>query len=147
MLSADIQSIELLKRTYPLVKRYSHEIGEHTYQYLFKDHPDLKKLFGNTSPGQAQRLMDTILFYCEEPENYSIFYDKLDQIAQIHIAIGIKDEYYEYMKLAFVKALKEVLQSDADTAFIRAWEYGFDSLSNELIHIDRLIRKLRRKEL
>jgi hemoglobin-like flavoprotein len=146
MLSADIQSIELLKRSYSLVKRHSKEIGERTYSHLFNEHPEIKKLFSNTSPGQAQRLMDTILFYCEEPENYSTFYEKLDHIAQIHLVVGIKNEYYGYMKDAFICALKEVLTTEADTKFIRAWAYGFDSLSNELMHIENLIRKYKQRE-
>lgn len=91
--------------------------------------------------------MDAILFYCEEPENYSIFYDKLDHIAQIHIVVGIKNEYYAYMKHAFISALKKVLKSEADAKFIHAWEYGFDSLSNELIHIENLIRKYKQREI
>ena len=141
MLSADIKHIELLKRTYPLVKQNSVEVGSHTYAHMFKKNPELKKLFASTSPGQAQRLMDAILFYCEEVDNYNIFYERLDAIAQVHIKAGVKNEFYVEMKDAFLLALQEVLGEEADKNFLRAWEYGFESLANELIHIENLIRK------
>ena len=141
MLSGNIKVFELLSRTYPLIKEHKLEIGDRTYANMFKEHPELKELFENTSPGQSQRLVDAILFYSQEVENYELFYDRLDEIAHAHISAGIKNEYYAYMKDAFIKALKEVFKDDATDELIRAWKYGFDSLSNELIHAENLIRK------
>ncbi len=141
MLSGNIKIIELLSRSYPLIKKHRIELGDKTYINMFKSHPETKLLFQDTSPGQSQRLIDTILFYCQEVENYELFYERLDQIAYIHIKVGIKNEYYTYMKEAFISALREVLQNDATDEIIRAWTYGFNSLSNELIHIENLLRK------
>jgi nitric oxide dioxygenase len=141
MLSGNIKVFELLKRSYPLIKKYRLEIGDKTYSKMFDEHPDLAKLFKKTLPGQSQRLVDAILFYCQEVDNYEKFYDQLDKIAHVHIKVGIKNEYYPYMKSAFVSALREVLKEKATDELVRAWQYGFDSLSNELIHIENLIRK------
>ena len=141
MLSGNIKIMELLNRSYPLIKQHRLELGDKTYANLFQAHPEIKELFKDTSPGQSQRLMDTILFYSQEVENYELFYDRLDQIAYVHIKVGIKNEYYSYMKDAFISALKEVLQEEATEELVRAWTYGFDSLSNELIHVENLLRK------
>ena len=141
MLSGNIKIIELLSRSYPLIKQYRLELGDKTYFNMFHDHPETKRLFKDTSPGQSQRLIDAILFYCQEVENYELFYERLDQIAYVHLKAGIKNEYYSFMKEAFISALREVLQDAATEEMIRAWSYGFDSLSNELIHIENLLRK------
>ena len=145
MLSADIKAIELLKRTYPLVKDHQLAIGNQTYINMFKAHPELKELFANTRPGQGQRLISAILFYCEEPDNYELFYDRLDAIAQIHIKCGVENKYYEFMKEAFIESLQSILKDDATPELLAAWSYGFDSLSNELIHVENLIRKFHTK--
>jgi len=141
VLSGNIKVFELLKRSYPEVKKHSVELGDKTYANMFAQHPELKELFKNTPPGQSQRLVDAILFYCQEVENYELFYDRLDKIAHVHIQAGIKNEFYPYMKEAFVKAIKEVFKEKATEELVRAWTYGFDSLSNELIHAENLIRK------
>lgn len=141
MLSGNIKALELLKRSYPLIKKYRIEIGDKTYSNMFDEHPYLAKLFKNNLPGQSQRLVDAILFYCQESDNYERFYAHLDNIAHVHIKVGIKNEYYPYMKSAFISALREVLKEKATDELVSAWQYGFDSLSNELIHIEKLIRK------
>ena len=141
MLSSNIKVFELLKRSYPLIKKHSLEIGDITYSNMFDHHPELKELFKNTPTGQSQRLVDAILFYCQEIENYELFYNRLDEIAHVHIKAGIKNEYYPYMKEAFIGAIHDVLRDKATQELIRAWKYGFDSLSNELIHAENLIRK------
>lgn len=141
MLSGNVKKFELLQRSYPKIRALRQEIGEKTYENLFRNNPEIEDLFKNTSPGQAQRLIDAILFYCEETENFNLFYDRLDTIAHAHINAGIKDEYYPCMKKAFLAALRESLGEDATDELIHAWDYGFESLSNELMHIENLIRK------
>ncbi len=141
MLSGNIKVFELLKRSYPKFKSNKLELGEKIYANMFEDRPDLKELFTNTPPGQSQRLIDAILFYCQEVENYELFYDRLDKIAHVHIKAGIKNDYYPYMQKAFIKAIKQVFKEEATDELIRAWTYGFESLSNELIHAENLIRK------
>ena len=141
MLSGNIKVFELLKRSYPLIKKHSLELGDRTYSHMFSQHPEIRTLFENTPPGQSQRLVDAILFYCQEVENYELFYDRLDKIAHVHIKAGIKNEYYPYMKEAFIKAIQDVFKDEATHELIRAWKYGFESLSNELMHAENLIRK------
>ncbi len=141
MLSGSVKTYELLQRSYPQIKKHKTQIGEKTYEHMFTSHPELKALFKDTPPGQSQRLIDAILFYAHEVTNYELFYKQLDKIAHAHIKAGVKNEFYPHMKEAFVKALEDVLQDDADDDLLSAWKYGFDSLSNELIHAENLIRK------
>ncbi|MDW3094818.1 MAG: globin domain-containing protein [Gammaproteobacteria bacterium] len=141
MLSANIIHLEALKRSYSLLKENDEKIGKATYENMFKRHPELKKMFRNTSTIQGKKLIDAILFYCIEADNFELFYERLDAIAHVHIHIGIKNEYYPYMKDAFINAIRSVLKTEATDEIINAWSYGFNSLSNELIHIENLIRK------
>ena len=141
MLSANVVYLEILKRSYSLFKEHDVEIGKQTYENMFKSHPELKKMFSNTSTIQGKKLIDAILFYCVEADNYELFYERLDQIAHVHIKVGIKNEYYPLMKDAFIKAIKSVLKDQATDQVVHAWSYGFDSLSNELIHVENLVRK------
>lgn len=141
MLSANIKHLETLKRSYSLLKEHDAEIGRETYENMFRSHPELKAMFRNTSSIQGKKLIDAILFYCIEANNYELFYEKLDSIAHVHIHVGIKNEYYPYMKDAFISAVRSILTTEATDEIINAWRYGFDSLSNELIHIENLIRK------
>ena len=141
MLSANLRYLELLKRTYPKIKEYSHEIGEKTYKNMFAESPEIKQLFKDTPPEQAQRLIDTIIFYCERVDNFKLIYDRLDKIAHVHIKYGVKNEYYPVMKKAFVNAVCDTLQVDDSDEIVKAWIYGFNCLTYELIHIEDLIRK------
>lgn len=141
MLSGDLRYFELLKRTYPSIKAHSQEIGNRTYTNMFAENAEIKALFNNTPPEQAQRLIDTIMLYCEEADNFELLYGKLDNIAHTHINHCIKNEYYPVMREAFTKALCETLEISESSELAYAWSYGFDRLSDELIHIENLIRK------
>jgi len=141
MLSTNVIHLEAMKRSYPLLKQNDIAIGEATYENMFRHHPELKAMFKNTSTEQGKKLIDAILFHCEEADNYELFYKRLDNIAHIHINVGIKNEYYPYMRDAFISAIKCVLKDQATEEFINAWRYGFNSLSNELIHVENLVRK------
>jgi len=141
MLSGDLKYFELLKRTYPSMKAHSHEIGNRTYTNMFAADKEIKKLFNNTPPAQAQRLIDTVMLYCEESDNFELLYGKLDNIAHIHINHCVKNEYYTVMQKAFTKALCQTLEISESSELAYAWSYGFGRLSDELIHIENLIRK------
>ncbi len=141
MLSGDLRYFELLKRTYPSIKAHCHEIGNRTYTNMFAANNGIKKLFNNTPPTQAQRIIDTIMLYCEISDNFEMLYGKLDNIAHIHIKHSVKNEYYPVMKEAFTKALCETLEVSESSELAYAWSYGFSRLSDELIHIEDLIRK------
>jgi hemoglobin-like flavoprotein len=141
MLSGDMKYFELLKRTYPSIKAHSHEIGIRTYKNMFAESAEIKALFKNTPPEQAQRLIDTVMLYCEEADNFELLYGNLDNIAHIHINHSVKNEYYPIMKQAFTKALCQTLEISQASELAYAWGYGFSRLSDELIHIENLIRK------
>jgi len=141
MLSADMRYYELLKRSYPKIKEKSHEIGLKTYENMFAESDEIKQLFKDTPPSQAQRLVDTIIFFCEGVDNFNTIYEKLDKIAHIHIKYGVKNDYYEIMKKSLSQALCETFQVDKNDELIKTWMYGFALLSQELIHIENLIRK------
>ena len=141
MLSANVIHLEILKRTYALLKENDVAIGKSTYETMFQSHPELKEMFRNTTEVQGRKLIDAILFYCIEADNYEAFFDRLDSIAHVHIHAGIKNEFYPYMKEAFLTSIKSVLKDKTTDELIYAWSYGFDSLSNELIHVENLIRK------
>ncbi len=141
MLSGDLRYIELLKRTYPIIEAHRHDIGDRTYKNMFAADTEIKNLFKNTPPEQSQRLIDTIIFYCTEVDNFKLVFDKLDIIAHIHIQHGIKNEYYPIMKQAFKKAICDSLDVDETDELVIAWIYGLDKLSQELIHVENLIRK------
>ena len=141
MLSGDLRYFELLKRTYPSIKAHSHEIGNRTYLNMFAANKEIKTLFKNTPPTQAQRLIDTVMLYCEIGENFELLYGKLDNIAHVHINHHVKDEYYPIMQKAFLKALCDTLEVDESSELAQAWMFGFNRLSDELIHIENLIRK------
>lgn len=50
MLSGEVKYLELLKRSYPLIKSHDLEIGKKTYQNLFAAHQEVEILFKNTPP-------------------------------------------------------------------------------------------------
>lgn len=52
MLSGDLRYVELLKRTYPSIKKHSHDIGEQTYKNMFASSDEIKQLFKDTPPAQ-----------------------------------------------------------------------------------------------
>lgn len=141
MLSGNIKKLELLYRSYPKIHHVAATIGKKTYEIMFKEHPETKELFAKTTPGQAQRLIDAVLFYCEETENFEMFFDRLDVIAHAHINAGVKPKFYPYMEEAFIQALRSILKNEISESEIGAWRYGFKSLAAELIHIENLARK------
>lgn len=141
MLSGDVKYLEILKRTYPTIKQHSLEIGMRTYKNMFEADSEIKNIFENTPPKQSQRLIDTVILYCEQVDNFNLIFDKLDKIAHIHIQYGVKNSYYPIMGKAFIKALCDTLEVDETNELVEAWSYGLNELSQELMHAENLIRK------
>ena len=146
MLSGELRYLEALKRTYPAIKQHSHEIGEKTYNNMFADNVEIKQLFKNTPPSQSERLIDTIILYATEIDNFKLIYGKLDDIAHVHVQHHVKNEFYPIMKKAFTNALCDTLNLDKTNDLVKAWSYGITMLSQELIHIEDLIRKYTKEE-
>ena len=85
MLSGDLRYLEVLKRTYSAIKQHSHEIGEKTYKNMLADNVEIKQLFKNTPPSQSERLIDTIILYLTEIDHFKLIYEKLNNIAHVHV--------------------------------------------------------------
>ena len=59
----------------------------------------------------------------------------------MHSKVGVKNEYYLYMKNAFLDTFHSTLIKDATDELLRTWNYNFGRLSYEPIHIENLLRK------
>lgn len=103
MLSGDSRHFKLFERIYPSIKANSHKIGNGTHMNMFAANAEIKTLFNN-APEQARRLIDTVMLYCEEADNFELLYGKLDNIAHIHITHCVNNGYYLAIRKAFTKA-------------------------------------------
>ena len=87
---------------------------------MFTDNEEIKLLFKNTPPSQSERLIDTIILYATEIDNFKLIYGKLDNIAHVHVQHHVKNEFYPIMKNAFTNALCDTLNLDKTNDLVKA---------------------------
>ena len=127
----------LVKVTLPLIKKYGDAIATKTYDFLFIEYPQVKDLFANAPQNQPQLIAKTILAYCEHVHNLAALSSTLDKIAQKHVTIGIRPEYYPMFGNSLLKAMKAVLEESITEEVIQAWKEAFFVLANVLIEREK----------
>lgn len=127
--------LAIVKDTAPAVVENSVAITTRFYDRLFTNHPATKAFFADTSPGQAQRLADALVAYCQNIDDLSPIQTVVAAIARKHVAAGVQAEHYDVVGTELLGAVVDVL-GDLPIEVIDAWAAAYRALADIFIGIE-----------
>lgn len=127
--------LALVKATAPAVVENSLAISARLYERLFENHPETKAFFADTSPGQAQRLADALVAYCENIDDLSPIEPVVKAIARKHVAVGVQPAHYDVVGAELLAAVVDIL-GELPTDVVDAWAAAYQALADVFIGIE-----------
>ncbi|MFC3040543.1 NO-inducible flavohemoprotein [Virgibacillus xinjiangensis] len=136
----DSQSLEIVKKTAPLLKEHSREIGIRFYEKLFSKAPELYNIFNQTNQQrgiQQEALAYSVYAAGENIDDLSNIKPLVMRIAEKHVALGVKPEQYPVVGETLLEAVKEVLGDQATDEVIQAWGEAYNAISDTFISMEQ----------
>ncbi|MEA5536479.1 globin domain-containing protein [Crocosphaera sp. XPORK-15E] len=150
------KTIEIVKKTAPVLKEKGTEITIRMYELMFSDRPEYKLGFetsfmqhldGGSQPGQ---LAASVYAYATHIDKLDELAAAVEHIAHRHTNSRVIAEQYPVVGKFLLAAMKDVLQDAATPEIMAAWEEAYYALAEVFINREQAIyqeddQKLREK--
>ena len=131
-----IQSIELIKATYPLLHQQGVQVTKRMYQILFAAYPECEALFKSTE-NQPEKLANSILAFVGHIEDIEQLATTLENIANKHVAARVKAVHYPMVADALITAMQQVIGSAVfNNKVADAWIEAYTFLATHLMSVE-----------
>lgn len=138
MAELSAKTIEVVKKTAPVIKEKGEAITTRMYEIMFGTYPYAKPLFKHAPKNQNQVLAKSIIAYAENIDNLSGLEGALDKIARHHVETSILPDHYAWVADSLLRAIKDVLGGAVATdEVMEAWGQAYWFLANVLIERER----------
>jgi len=127
------KQIELVENSWHIILIQKHDAGNFFYKILFKDSPELKKLFHSDIESQAQKLVSMITFIVHKLHNIESVLADVRALGVRHRGYQVKAEYYRLVASALLKTLETLLGDDWNEEVKEAWMAVYSTLAKTMI--------------
>lgn len=126
----DSKQIDLVQKTFAMVKPIAPAAAELFYQRLFQLDPSLRSMFKGDMAKQGQMLMSMIGAAVAGLRNLEQLAPVVRQLGARHVGYGVRDEHYATVGTALLWTLEKGL-GDAFTPDVRdAWAAAYGLLAD-----------------
>lgn len=135
-----LQTMNIVKKTVPVLQTNRERITTKFYELLFAKHPELTNIFNMThqKQGKQQRaLADAIYAAAANIDRIECILPTVNRIAAKHRSIGVKPEHYPIVGENLLLAIKQVLGSAATDEIIAAWTETYSFLADLFIKVEK----------
>lgn len=132
----DVQTIEIIKSTVPVLKAHADDITRAFYPLLFSQYPDVVPYFNQTNQGkgtQPKALANAVVAYGANIDALGNLSETVSKIVQKHVALGIQPSQYDAVGSCLLQAIKAVLGDAATQEIMAAWGKAYGQLAELLI--------------
>lgn len=131
-------TIEVVKKTAPVIKEKGEAITTRMYELMFGNYPYAKPLFKHAPKNQNQVLAKSIIAYAENIDKLSALEGAIDKIARHHVETSILPVHYPWVANSLLGAIKDVLGGEVATdEVIEAWGQAYWFLASILIEREK----------
>lgn len=138
----DIDTINIIKSSVPVLKEKGTEITTYFYKILFENNPEVKSMFNSQkqeSGEQPLALAQAILAYAQNIDNLDKISSNINKIAKTHTSVNVKPEQYPIVGENLLKAIKYVLGDLATQEVLDAWSKAYNVLAEVFIDSEKQI--------
>lgn len=138
------QAAALVRGSAPLLQKQSQFIGQQLFGRLIKDvdigHMFVSQMIGRTS--LPEKLATAIIFYAQNIDRMTLFARQVGEMAQRHVAAGVRPEHYKIMAASMLAVIGEALGLAATREVMDAWEEAYWVLAHVLMEEESRLRSL-----
>src|SRR5699024_6258501 len=135
----DIETINIVKSTVPILEERGSEITSRFYQLMFQNHPELKNIFNQTNQrkgDQADALANAVYAAAKHIDQLEAILPAVDPIAEKHRSLNIKPEHYPIVVKHLLLDMRVVLVEEVATDdVINEWEKAYGEIANVFLKV------------
>jgi hemoglobin-like flavoprotein len=127
-------NIELLERSFSLVKEQADEFTETFYTNLFADYPEVKPLFENSHmEEQGKKLFSSLVLTIDSLRRPEFLSETLKGLGTRHIKYGVLPEHYPMVGNSLLKSLESSLEQAWTNDVKQAWVEAYTAVSQLML--------------
>ncbi|NJM70760.1 MAG: bacitracin resistance protein BacA [Scytonema sp. RU_4_4] len=130
------KTIEVVKSTAPILKKYGPQITKRMYEIMFYNHPEVKEKFDMSAQAdgsQPARLASAIYSYASKIDDLPALKPMVERIAYRHVQTDVLPEEYSIVGSSLLQAMKDVLAEVVTDEVMVAWTEAYQALSDIFI--------------
>jgi hemoglobin-like flavoprotein len=129
----DVEQVELIRNSLIHVHPIADKIAKSFYAHLFEVNPHLQKLFSGDMNRQGTMLMTSLELAVSSLDDPESILPSVRALGERHISYGVRAEYYQLAKDAYLWALEKHLGDKFTPELKEAWAAAFGALVETMI--------------
>ncbi|MGL5941160.1 MAG: globin family protein [Waterburya sp.] len=127
-------NIELLERSFSLVKERGTDFTQTFYQNLFTDYPEVQPLFAHSQmEEQGKKLFSSLVLTVESLRQPEILTATLKGLGTKHIKYGVLPEHYPMVGNSLLKSLESFLGESWTEEVKQAWTEAYTAIAQLML--------------
>ncbi|MGY0218334.1 globin family protein [Endozoicomonadaceae bacterium StTr2] len=127
------KQIQLVTESWQSVVPIADTAGKLFYGRLFELDPSLRPMFKGDITSQGKKLMQVLGVAVNALNNLDNIIPALEDMAQRHVAYGVKEEHYETVGQALLWTLQQGLGDACTEEVIEAWTAVYTLIANTMM--------------
>ena len=127
-------NIELLERSFSLVKEHATDFTEIFYTNLFTDYPETKPLFSNAHmEEQGKKLFSSLVLTIDSLRKPEVLAKTLRGLGTKHIKYGVLPQHYPMVGNSLLKSLESSLEYAWTDDVKQAWVEAYTAVTDLML--------------
>jgi hemoglobin-like flavoprotein len=127
-------NIELLERSFSLVKERSTDFTQTFYQNLFTDYPEVKPLFAHSQmEEQGKKLFASLVLTIDNLRQPEILATTLRGLGTKHLKYGVLPEHYPMVGNSILKSLESFSGENWTEEVKQAWVEAYTAIAQLML--------------
>ncbi|HZW10679.1 MAG TPA: globin domain-containing protein [Phycisphaerales bacterium] len=129
----DSASRHMLRRNFRSLVPGLHALATSFYDILFRDHPELRRLFPSDLGQQKNYLMTALALVAKHVDNIAALEPSLRDLGRRHVGYGARPEHYPMVRDAALGALAAASGAEWTSELAAAWGEAIDTVSAAML--------------
>jgi len=123
-------NVALLRKSFALVIERQPKLTTRFYEILFARYPQVRPLFGRTSPDvQAQMLQEALVAVMDHLDDASWLEQNLSAMGRKHVGYGVTPEMYGWVGASLLATLAEAAGAAWTPELEQAWAEAYGAVA------------------
>lgn len=120
---------DLLRQSCALIEQRVDPVAARFYAHLFESHPQVRSMFLGSMKYQRVKFMDMLRAVVDNLDRLDEVVTSVWQLGKRHAGYGVKDEHYDAVREALIRALQEELGSSITNEVTESWRVLYDLMA------------------
>lgn len=127
-------NIEILERSFALIKPQATKFAATFYDNLFADYPQVQPLFARTNMTEQQNhLISALVLVIDNLSNTEVLIDTLRQLGANHQNYGTVQEHYPMIGATMLKTFESYLGAEWIPEVEQAWSDAYSAITSIML--------------